>query len=604
MLKRLFPAAALTLAMVSAPAGIQGQTATAVSLHLGLFDGVGLGMAVSHWNHGSIYAPSFQVGFGVSTGMVPGVHTGAYSVAAPTWTSYRYGHVAPAWNPSCWYGWDHWHFGWEPYDWDCWWYQRPHYSSWGRHSYQWDPYWRGWDRHWRPGVHVSLGLGWNYYRRPVYFDPWWGWTGYLARWRPLWAYSPGWWYYNDPWYVTPGYSRVAYVVPAQRVVRVGAPLRGYATEYKEPARGVAAATRQAQPRAGSAPALGPNVAPARGAVAQPAPGTARGAAGRPGAPAAGVAQPGAAVQRPGAARAGVAQPGAAVQRPGAARAGVASARRGGAEAGYGPRRCGPAEGSCGSPVGSAPGRDRRGTAGPASRRICRCPALRHRPRSDSHRIWGNNPQHTGAYDQKPGGGSQHPGAQQDAHGGSQHPGTQQDAHGGSQHTGAQQDAHGGPQHTGTQQDAHCGPQHTGAQQDAHGGSQHPGACGQDAHGGSQHPGACGQDAHGGSQHPGAYGQDAHGGSQHPGAYGQDAHGGSQHPGACDQKPGGGPVSESHSVGPRPEFPAPGFVRGLGLTAEGRLNRFPPGNKDSPPDHLGRKPTGRDRVTSGEGEAAQ
>jgi len=182
-----------------------------------LFDGVEMGMAVSHWDRGSIFSPAFHVGLGFSTGPAYGVHVGVPAYHGPLSTSYRHGQVGYAVASSCWYCWDPWYQGWDPYYWDWWDYGHPYGYGWSRLGYRWDPYRYGWGRHYRTRTYVSLGLGWSYYRRPVYFDPWWGWTGYLARWRPVWAYSPGWWYYNDPWYVSPGYSRVAYVVPSQRV---------------------------------------------------------------------------------------------------------------------------------------------------------------------------------------------------------------------------------------------------------------------------------------------------------------------------------------------------------------------------------------------------
>ena len=76
MSKRTIPTAALALALLWAPSTVGGQLATSVSLHMGLFDGVGVGLAASHWDAGSIFSPGFHFGFGVSAGLGMGVGMG------------------------------------------------------------------------------------------------------------------------------------------------------------------------------------------------------------------------------------------------------------------------------------------------------------------------------------------------------------------------------------------------------------------------------------------------------------------------------------------------------------------------------------------------
>ena len=61
----LIPTSALAFALALAPATVQSQVSASLSFHLGLFDGIGMGLAASHWDHGSIYSPGFSVGFGV-----------------------------------------------------------------------------------------------------------------------------------------------------------------------------------------------------------------------------------------------------------------------------------------------------------------------------------------------------------------------------------------------------------------------------------------------------------------------------------------------------------------------------------------------------------
>ena len=229
MSKHIIPASVLALALALAPGTAQSQLSASMSFHLGLFDGAGMGMAAHHWGHQSIFRPGFSFRFGASVGVGIGINTG-YQYAQgwdPYWGD-PYSYIETS---GCWECWSPWQQGYDPY-----------YSSWWGNP---DPWWWG-----GGGFHISLGFGWNYYRRPVYFDPWWGHTGYLARWRPVWSHNPGWWYYNDPWYVSPGYSRVAYVVPAQGLVRVATPGGGYSsTTFKESPRSAVASsgTRSAKP---------------------------------------------------------------------------------------------------------------------------------------------------------------------------------------------------------------------------------------------------------------------------------------------------------------------------------------------------------------------
>ena len=69
MLKRLIPSAALAVALMVAPSQGRSQVAASVSLNLGLFDGVGMGLAVSHWNRGSLFSPGFHFDLGASVGL-------------------------------------------------------------------------------------------------------------------------------------------------------------------------------------------------------------------------------------------------------------------------------------------------------------------------------------------------------------------------------------------------------------------------------------------------------------------------------------------------------------------------------------------------------
>jgi hypothetical protein len=274
MSARLTSAVALTMALSMVPHQGRGQASVSASLHMGLFEGVGVGLAASHWSGGSIYQPGFHVGLGASVGFGLSVGVGVSSFSGYHPDPYGYGGY---WHRPYGYGWtaaySPLHCGWWGYPNPCW--------DW------WNPYWHS-------GFHFSVGLGWGYYHRPAYFDPWWGYSGYLVRWRPVWVYNPGWWYYNDPWYASPGYARVAYVVPAHRVVRVATPRGGYATtSFKEPPRRTAATP--------------PRIAKPRNGTAAPSPQT---RADRPG-----MAQPGSV--RTGNVRSGQISPGARAARPGA-----------------------------------------------------------------------------------------------------------------------------------------------------------------------------------------------------------------------------------------------------------------------------------------------
>ncbi|MGD8361311.1 MAG: hypothetical protein PVJ04_07745, partial [Gemmatimonadota bacterium] len=265
MSKRLAPATMVALILAMGPHPASSQVSVSASLHMGLFDGFGVGMAASHWHHGSIFQPGFHLGLGASVGVGFGVGIG--------FQSYQQYYHDPYYYDGYGYGYEPYH-GWSPYQWHA--SYSPFYCGWWGYP---NSCWDWWDPYWYSGFHFSLGLGWNYYRRPAFFDPWWGYTGYLARWRPVWASNPGWWYYNDPWYVSPGYARVAYVVPAQRVVRVASPRGGYtSTTFKEsPRRGVVA-DRTAKPRAGTAT---PTAEPRGGRVGVAQPGNDRNRAARP-----------------------------------------------------------------------------------------------------------------------------------------------------------------------------------------------------------------------------------------------------------------------------------------------------------------------------------
>ena len=49
MVSRLIPSAVLAVALLMAPTSGQAQVSASFSFHLGLFDGVGMGLAVSSW---------------------------------------------------------------------------------------------------------------------------------------------------------------------------------------------------------------------------------------------------------------------------------------------------------------------------------------------------------------------------------------------------------------------------------------------------------------------------------------------------------------------------------------------------------------------------
>ncbi|MFO8175409.1 MAG: hypothetical protein R6T96_14070, partial [Longimicrobiales bacterium] len=200
MFKRIVPASALFLFLALAPTSSRGQVTTSLTLGVGLFDGVGIGMTSTHWAPHSMYRPGFRAGFGAAVHAGIGVgfgvsfgHGSRYSRRPHRYDAFAYGS-----GHDCWYCWDAGYVDYDPYCSFAWGCYDPYYPG---YPGAWGPYYSG-------GLHISLGLGWRYYRRPAYFDPWWGHTGYLARWRPVWGHDPGWWYYNDPWYVSPGYARV------------------------------------------------------------------------------------------------------------------------------------------------------------------------------------------------------------------------------------------------------------------------------------------------------------------------------------------------------------------------------------------------------------
>ncbi|MBT8398353.1 MAG: hypothetical protein HKO65_07345, partial [Gemmatimonadetes bacterium] len=280
MVKRLIPSAALALALAAAPSAGSGQLSASLSFHMGLFDGVGMGLAVSHLNPHSIYSPGFRVGFGASFGFGVGFGVSSYD---------RYGHGY--YNDDYYYDdyYDDYYFDdyyhdryYRPYSRSYYSGYSPFYCTWWGHP---NPCWDYWGPYGYTGFRFSLGMAWNYYRRPVYFDPWWGSVGYYARWRPAWVYDPGWYYYNDPYWATPGYSRVAYVAPARGYIYSTAPHSGYrGTSYKENPRRVATSNPTARPRGSSSGVADRQPASTRpGRVAQPgteSPGVRR--SGRPG----------------------------------------------------------------------------------------------------------------------------------------------------------------------------------------------------------------------------------------------------------------------------------------------------------------------------------
>jgi hypothetical protein len=76
MFTRPVSIAVLAFALCLTPARAEGQVSASVSFQLGLFDGIGIGLATPHWHHGSIFSPGFHVGFGVGIGFGVGAHRG------------------------------------------------------------------------------------------------------------------------------------------------------------------------------------------------------------------------------------------------------------------------------------------------------------------------------------------------------------------------------------------------------------------------------------------------------------------------------------------------------------------------------------------------
>ncbi|MFC1662382.1 hypothetical protein ACFL3S_13175, partial [Gemmatimonadota bacterium] len=110
MFTRAIGTTALLLALALMPARASGQivTASSVSLNLGLFDGFGVGLAVSHWDAGSIYSPSFHLGLGVGAGVGFGVHVGSYAPYRRAWDPFRAHRPRYTSAYSCWGCWDPW----------------------------------------------------------------------------------------------------------------------------------------------------------------------------------------------------------------------------------------------------------------------------------------------------------------------------------------------------------------------------------------------------------------------------------------------------------------------------------------------------------------
>jgi hypothetical protein len=71
MFTRFSQAALIGAILAFAPLSAESQVS--LSFHIGLFDGVGVGIAATHWHQGSIFRPGFRVGLGVGAGFGIGV---------------------------------------------------------------------------------------------------------------------------------------------------------------------------------------------------------------------------------------------------------------------------------------------------------------------------------------------------------------------------------------------------------------------------------------------------------------------------------------------------------------------------------------------------